>query len=127
MNACVGKRNHVQIIAQCYTNFTGLQMQSKCKVPHLRSFRNLSSHEGDRRGANFAETHRDPNEQYPTQRYRQSPRAYKEIQFPATELSIGPLSRTARPVAQAKSSITTSAKLRLPATHKTYHLYNFSR
>ena len=43
------------------------------------------------------------------------------------EISIGPLSRTARPVAQAKSSITTSAKLRLPATHKTYHLYKFSR
>jgi hypothetical protein len=48
-------------------------------------------------------------------------------QFFLNQLSIGPLSRTARPVAQAKSSITTSAKLRLPATHKTYHLYKFSR
>jgi hypothetical protein len=42
-------------------------------------------------------------------------------------VSIGPLSRTAYPVAQAKFSITTLAKLRLPTTHKTYHLYNFSR
>ena len=47
--------------------------------------------------------------------------------LPVEGIRVGPLSRTARPVAQAKSSITTSAKLRLPATHKTHHLYNFSR
>ena len=42
-------------------------------------------------------------------------------------IKIGPLSRTARPVAQAKSSITTSAKLRLFATYKIYYSYNSSR
>ena len=42
-------------------------------------------------------------------------------------LKIGPLSRTARPVAQAKSSITTLAKLRLFAPYKIYYLYNSSR
>jgi hypothetical protein len=37
---------------------------------------------------------------------------------------IGPLSRTARPVAQTKSSITTSAKLRLPPKEITQKLHN---